>query len=569
MISSNFQDEVWNKLNSIERRLSFAGGGGYAPSDAEYVVMSLNGILTDERVLTAGVGLDLVDGGAGGNATLNVDVGIADDDIVQIDSAVVANNDYAKFTANGLEGRNYAEVLSDLSGEALAAFDWNGQNLTNIGTIGSGAITSSGTVVALALNAANLTLTTPGQISIDVNIDTAAVFMGTKLWYHKTAGATDHNDNFCGQYIVAEMDQAAGEISCLYGGLLYARLTAGNIGDASNARFLIGQLAVADLDGGKVWGDAYGLCATVDQGVGNEVTGNIYGLYSEVDADGTLGGLAYMLYLNEKSNVDYGIYQNGGALNVLGGALQLDTVADAGADVNKFLVLDAGDVVDYRTGAEVLADLSGDALAAFSWNSQNLTSTGRVHPTTNNSVFGLDAGIAITLGTFNTLIGWKAGNALNTGDFNNLIGGGAGFKLTDGNENNFQGRNAGLNVTTGSFNCAFGANAGRYQRDGATALETPERSVYVGYNSKSGSNPAGGEDAITNEIVIGYNAIGHGSNTTTLGSSSSIGLYTDAFVYLSTIKSGATQAGAGAAANELWKTNGHATLPNNVVMIGA
>ena len=35
------------------------------------------------------------------------------------------------------------------------------------------------------------------------------------------------------------------------------------------------------------------------------------------------------------------------------------------------------------------------------------------------------------------------------------------------------------------------------------------------------------------------------------------------------MKSGATQVAAGAAADELWKTNGHATLPDNVVMIGA
>jgi len=39
-------------------------------------------------------------------------------------------------------------------------------------------------------------------------------------------------------------------------------------------------------------------------------------------------------------------------------------------------------------------------------------------------------------------------------------------------------------------------------------------------------------------------------------------------VFIANIKSGATQAAAGAAANELWKTNGHASLPNNVVMIG-
>lgn len=39
-------------------------------------------------------------------------------------------------------------------------------------------------------------------------------------------------------------------------------------------------------------------------------------------------------------------------------------------------------------------------------------------------------------------------------------------------------------------------------------------------------------------------------------------------LFLRVIKSGATQVAAGAAANEVWKTNGHATLPNNVLMIG-
>ena len=37
---------------------------------------------------------------------------------------------------------------------------------------------------------------------------------------------------------------------------------------------------------------------------------------------------------------------------------------------------------------------------------------------------------------------------------------------------------------------------------------------------------------------------------------------------ITTIKSGATQAAAGAAANEVWKTSGHASLPDNVLMIG-
>lgn len=47
-----------------------SGGGGGAPTDAEYVVLSTDGTLTDERVLAVGSGLDLSDGGAGSNITL-------------------------------------------------------------------------------------------------------------------------------------------------------------------------------------------------------------------------------------------------------------------------------------------------------------------------------------------------------------------------------------------------------------------------------------------------------------------------------------------------------------------
>jgi len=39
-------------------------------------------------------------------------------------------------------------------------------------------------------------------------------------------------------------------------------------------------------------------------------------------------------------------------------------------------------------------------------------------------------------------------------------------------------------------------------------------------------------------------------------------------VFITDIKSGATQGGAGAAAHEVWKTASHATLPDNVLLIG-
>jgi hypothetical protein len=48
------------------------GAGTYAPIGAEYVLISADATLTDERVLQVGAGLTLTDGGAGGNATISL-----------------------------------------------------------------------------------------------------------------------------------------------------------------------------------------------------------------------------------------------------------------------------------------------------------------------------------------------------------------------------------------------------------------------------------------------------------------------------------------------------------------
>jgi len=53
--------------------LTGGGGGGGAPTDAEYVVMALNGTLTNERKLTAGSRITITDGGAGGDVTIAAD----------------------------------------------------------------------------------------------------------------------------------------------------------------------------------------------------------------------------------------------------------------------------------------------------------------------------------------------------------------------------------------------------------------------------------------------------------------------------------------------------------------
>ncbi len=75
-------------------------------------------------------------GGAGSAATAarrdhihKVDASIADDAVLTVDQADAADNDIAKFTANGIEGRSYAEVKSDLDLEVGTDFPSMAQSL--------------------------------------------------------------------------------------------------------------------------------------------------------------------------------------------------------------------------------------------------------------------------------------------------------------------------------------------------------------------------------------------------------------------------------------------------------
>ena len=73
--------------------------------------------------------------------------GIANTNAVKIDAADVANNDYARFTANGLEGRTLAEIKSDIgtgNGGLLPAEGTEGHYLKHDGTYGFFSTESAG-----------------------------------------------------------------------------------------------------------------------------------------------------------------------------------------------------------------------------------------------------------------------------------------------------------------------------------------------------------------------------------------------------------------------------------------
>jgi hypothetical protein len=131
-----------------------------------------------------------------------------------------------------------------------------------------------------------------------------------------------------------------------------------------------------------------------------------------------------------------------------------------------------------------------------------------------NTTLGSSALNANTTGSTNTAVGHASLQNNTTGGSNSAIGGFALNSNTIGQSNSAVGGGALAFNTSGSNNTAVGRNAGRYIADGTTANAITANSVYLGTETKAlASNQ-------TNQIVIGNNATGLGSNTAVLGNDS-------------------------------------------------
>ena len=139
---------------------------------------------------------------------------------------------------------------------------------------------------------------------------------------------------------------------------------------------------------------------------------------------------------------------------------------------------------------------------------------GRRNTTGNNNTFlGNTVGQNNTTGAANTFIGQTAGASNTTGSNNTFIGGVSGGSNSSSNFNTYIGYASGNN-NTGNNNTFLGFNSGRYIADGVTAATIMTNSLMLGYNTKPLAENQ------SNQVVIGYNAVGLGSNTTVLGNTS-------------------------------------------------
>jgi hypothetical protein len=125
-----------------------------------------------------------------------------------------------------------------------------------------------------------------------------------------------------------------------------------------------------------------------------------------------------------------------------------------------------------------------------------------------------------TTGESNIAIGHLTLYTNTTGCWNIAIGDSALSDITTGSDNTVVGPWSLDYITTGIQNVVLGSTTARYLSNGTTGMLTSNNSIFIGFGTKGSAT-----DAQTNQIVIGYNAIGNGSNTITLGNSSITKIY--------------------------------------------
>jgi len=177
------------------------------------------------------------------------------------------------------------------------------------------------------------------------------------------------------------------------------------------------------------------------------------------------------------------------------------------------LTYNTGGLYNTSVGKDALsANTTGTANTAFGYISLRRNNTGA-----DNTAFGASTLQLNTVGTQNTAVGGSALGGNTTGNYNTAVGHGAIQQMTgNSNTNTAIGWAVLNNLASGSNNIGIG------ERAGTTTYDYDfENSEYILNTSCSnsifiGSNASPGFNGDTNEIVIGYEAVGSGSNTTTI-----------------------------------------------------
>ncbi len=164
-----------------------------------------------------------------------------------------------------------------------------------------------------------------------------------------------------------------------------------------------------------------------------------------------------------------------------------------------------GNSTYFGYGAGAIDDLSDNRNAGFGSQSLFYNTTGSY-----NTANGYRSLFYNTTGSYNTANGMQSLYSNTTGYYNTANGYQSLYYNTTGYYNTANGMQSLYSNTTGRYNTANGYQSGRYIISGAEN-ETSSNSLYLGYDTRALA------DGGINEIVIGYNTHGAGSNSVVLG----------------------------------------------------
>jgi hypothetical protein len=214
----------------------------------------------------------------------------------------------------------------------------------------------------------------------------------------------------------------------------------------------------------------------------------------------TKGGNGEGIYVNKTSG-------SGNAVTIIG-TLNATTLVKNGGTSSQFLKADGSvDSTAYGTGS--VTSVAALTLGTSGTDLNSSVANGTTTPVITLNVPDASASNrgVITTGT-QTFAGAKTFSSDLT--VNTLTVGRGGGAIVS---NTAFGINALLSNTTGQLNTSIGYNSG-YLTNAGAANETSQTSVYIGADTRSSAN------GNTNEIVIGCNGRGGGSNSATLGNTS-------------------------------------------------
>jgi hypothetical protein len=287
--------------------------------------------------------------------------------------------------------------------------------------------------------------------------------------------------------------------------------------NVSTAQNLANGVDVLKVNQSGIANVGFGIANLYSNTTGNANTSVGYkGLYSNTSGRGNSAYGTYSLFNNTtgNSNTAYGgqslFYNTTGAGNTANGKLAL--YSNIGGNLNT------------ATGYQALYTNTGSYNTAYGAQSLYSNTNGA-----GNTASGYQSLVFNTTGSYNTASGYFSLYFNSTGSQNTANGNAALNQNSTGEKNTANGYYALQRNTTGSENTAIGQSAGSFIANGQTPNTTSDYSVYLGSNTKASADDA------QNEVVIGYNAIGGGSNTVTLGNTS----------VTKVITSGAITAGAG------------------------